>query len=128
MTSLFVGFPANNIAFANQLFAVRRGFYLRYLRLTWTGFLIHANVVGSACSVLNCLQSNIPSSEKAAKSARQSSFSHPRIEKSDSTFAALGNAEARPSQNSWTNGKRPYVGAQLSENHSKRQHYVPLHL
>jgi hypothetical protein len=46
------GFPAN---IANKLFAVRSLFYLRYLRLTGTGFLIYEKVVGQCLQCLKLL-------------------------------------------------------------------------
>jgi hypothetical protein len=41
-------------------------------------------------------------------------FSHPIIEKSDSTVAVLGNAEANPLQKLWSHGKQLFAGNQSS--------------
>jgi hypothetical protein len=41
-------------------------------------------------------------------------FSHPTIEKSNSTVAVLGNAKSNPPQKLWSHGKQLFVGNQRS--------------
>jgi hypothetical protein len=50
-------------------------------------------------SVWNCFECKMPSKEKSVRDFRYSFFSNPIIEKSDSTIAVFGKADAKSPQN-----------------------------
>src|SRR5579859_6415879 len=91
---------------------MRAQYFVRHHQITLQITLQRAKIDNNSC----CLQCITPSKDKSVIDNLNLSFSHPRIEKSDSTEAVLANTVAIPPQKSLKISKRPSTMPHASSN------------